>query len=59
MTMASLGWQGERTRCDIVFADREGGGGLNGAYHSNSAGASSCWQMSRNWTAGLAARYAN
>jgi hypothetical protein len=58
MTMASLAWQGERTTLGVSYARIvTGGGGLNGAFHSNSAGASAMWQISRTWHAGVSGSY--
>ncbi len=60
MTMASLGWQGERTTLALSFARLvTGGGGLNGAYQSNSVSALATRQLSRAWTAGVSASYAD
>jgi hypothetical protein len=54
----SVGWQGQRTTLAASYSRIvSGGGGLNGAFHSNSAGASANWKMSRDWNAGVAANY--
>jgi hypothetical protein len=58
MTMASLSWQGQRTSLAASYSRMvSGGGGLTGAYHSNTASISGRWQLSRTWTAGLSASY--
>ena len=60
MTMFSLGWQGGRTSLAFSYARIvTGGGGLNGAFHSNSASASAGWRLSRLWTAGVSGSYAS
>jgi hypothetical protein len=60
MLMASLGWQGERTNFAVSYAHFvSGGGGLSGAFHSDSGNASAGWQINRIWNAGLAASYAS
>lgn len=60
MTMASLGWQGERTTFAVSYRrTATGGGGLNGAFSSNIAMASATWQMSRTWTAAISGGYSN
>ena len=60
MTMVSLGWQGGRTSLAASYARIvTGGGGLNGAFHSNSVSASAGWQLSRLWTAGVSGGYAS
>ncbi len=60
MTMVSVGWQGERTTVAASYTrTATGGGGLNGAFHSNSATVSTTWQMSRTWTAGISGSYSN
>jgi len=56
---ASLGWQGRRTSFAASYSRMvTGGGGLLGAFHSNSANASARWQMARAWNVGSAASYA-
>ena len=58
LTMASLSWQGQRTSLAASYARTiTSGGGLAGAYHSNSADVSGRWQLSRTWIAGLSASY--
>ena len=60
MTMVSLGWQGERTTLGVGYSRIvTGGGGLSGAYHSNSASASAAWQVSRAWNVGISGSYGN
>ncbi len=56
--MVSMGWQGRRTGFAARYSHIvSGGGGLQGAFNSNSVGASARWQMARTWTAGSAASY--
>jgi hypothetical protein len=60
MTMVSMNWQGERTAFSASYARTvSGGGGLNGTYHSNNAGAAFSWRVSRNWTTGVSAGFSN
>lgn len=60
LLMVSGGWQGQRTTLAANYSRTvNGGGGLNGAFHSNMVGASVNWRMSRNWTAGVSASYSN
>ena len=60
MTIVSLGWQGERTTLAASYTrTASGGGGLNGAFHSNNATASATWQMSRTWNVGISGAYSN
>ncbi len=60
MLMVSVGWQGERTTLAANYSHMvSGGGGLNGAYDSSSAGLSANWKVSRDWTAGVAASYSD
>jgi hypothetical protein len=60
MTMVSLGWRGERTTLAASYRRTAGeGGGLNGAFQSNTATASATWQMSRTWSAALSGGYSN
>ena len=55
---ASVGWQGQRTGFAAGYSRVvSGGGGLLGAFHSNSANASLRHQLTRNWSAGLAGAY--
>ena len=55
---ASIGWQGSRTNFAASYSQAVGaGGGLIGAFHSNSASASVRWQLKRTWTIGSAANY--
>jgi hypothetical protein len=56
---ASLGWQGRHTTFAASYLRIvSGGGGLIGAFHSNSANASARWQIARTWNVGSAANYA-
>jgi len=56
---ASMGWQGLHTNFAASYSRTvSGGGGLVGAYHSNSANASARWQLARTWNVGSAASYA-
>jgi hypothetical protein len=56
---ASLGWQGRHTSYAASYSRIvTGGGGLIGAFHSNSANASARWQIARTWNVGSAASYA-
>jgi hypothetical protein len=56
---ASMGWQGRRTSFAGSYSRIiTGSGGLLGAYHSNSATASTSWQLTRNWNVGSSASYA-
>lgn len=58
--MASMGWQGERFTLAASYSRIvSSGGGLSGAFQSNSAGTSVNWKMNRSWSAGVAASYAN
>src|SRR5271157_2964919 len=58
LTMASLSWQGQRTSLAASYSRTvTGGGGLTGAYHSNTANVSGRWQLSRTWSVGLSASY--
>jgi outer membrane protein assembly factor BamA len=54
-----MGWQGLHTNFAVGYSRIvTGGGGLLGAFHSNSANASARWQLARTWTVGAAASYA-
>ena len=56
---ASLGWQGRHTTFAASYSRIvTGGGGLIGAFHSNSATTSVRWQVARTWNTGLAGNYA-
>jgi hypothetical protein len=56
---ASLGWQGRHTTFAASYSRIvTGGGGLIGAFHSNSANASARWQLARTWNIGAAGNYA-
>jgi hypothetical protein len=58
-TMASVGWQGNRTSFAVNYQRTvTGGGGLIGSFNSNSASAFARWQMARTWTVGSTASYA-
>jgi len=60
IVMASIGWQGRRTNVAASYVRQTtAGGGVVGAYRSNSANASGRWQVSRTWTIGTGASYAN
>ena len=60
LLMVSIGWQGERTTLAASYSRMvTGGGGLNGAFHSNTAGASANWKISRDWNTGVAANYSD
>jgi hypothetical protein len=55
---ASIGWQGSRTSLAASYSHVVGGGGgLLGAFDSNSANASVRWQLARTWTIGSTAGY--
>jgi hypothetical protein len=55
---ASMGWQGSRASLAASYSHVVGsGGGLLGAFVSNSASAVARWQMARTWTIGSAASY--
>src|SRR5271157_2477768 len=59
LTMASVTWQGSRTSLAASYSRIvTAAGGLNGAYHSNSASASARWQMARTWSGGIGGSYA-
>jgi hypothetical protein len=54
----SLGWQGRRTTFAANYSRVvSGGGGLVGAFHSNTASASAHWQVARTWNVGSVANY--
>ncbi len=56
---ASLGWQGQRASFAASYSRIvTGGGGLEGAFHSNSANGSARWQLARTWNVGSGASYA-
>ncbi len=56
---ASVGWEGRHTTFAASYSRMiTGGGGLLGAFHSNSANASARWQLARTWSVGSAATYA-
>jgi hypothetical protein len=56
---ASLGWQARRTVLAASYSRTvTGGGGLLGAFNSNSATATARWQVTRTWNIGSAANYA-
>jgi hypothetical protein len=58
--MASIGWQRSHTNFAVSYLRTiTGGGGLSGAFRSNSANASARWQMTRTWTVGSNAGYTN
>jgi len=56
---ASLGWQGRHTTFAGSYSRIvTGGGGLIGAFHSNTANASARWQIARTWNIGAVGNYA-
>ena len=56
---ASMGWQGQHANFAASYSHLvSAGGGLLGAYYSNSAGVSARWQLARTWTIGPSASYA-
>lgn len=56
--VASLGWQGHRTTFAASYSRIvTGGGGLLGAFHSNTAGLSTRWQFARASSVGVAGDY--
>jgi hypothetical protein len=56
---ASIGWQGSRTSFALSYSHIVGGGGgLVGAFSSNSANVSTGWQIARTWTIGADGSYA-
>jgi len=56
--MASMGWQNPRTSIAASYSHIvSGGGGLQGAFNSNSAGLSFRRQLTRTWTIDAMARY--
>ena len=57
---ASMGWQESHTNFSVNYSRSiSAGGGLLGAFESNSASASARWQASRTWTLGVRATYSN
>ena len=55
---ASMGWQARHTNLAASYSRTvSGGGGLSGAFHSNSANLSLQQQLSRNWNAQVAGAY--
>lgn len=55
---ASLGWQGRHATFAASYSRTvTGGGGLLGAFESNTANASTRWQLTRAWNVGGAASY--
>jgi hypothetical protein len=55
---ASMGWQGSHTSLAVAYSHLVGaGGGLLGAFDSNSANAFTRWQLMRTWAIGSAASY--
>jgi len=57
--VASISRQGERTNIAASYSRSvTGGGGLLGAFTTNSAGASAHWQLARTWDVQAAAAYA-
>jgi hypothetical protein len=56
---ASMGWQGSRASLAASYSHVVGsGGGLLGAFESNSASVGARWQIARTWTMGSVASYA-
>jgi hypothetical protein len=56
---ANMGWQGRVTSLAANYSRLiTGGGGLLGAYHSNSANGSASWQLARTWNLGASGTYA-
>lgn len=56
---ASIGWRGSKTSFAAGYArEIAAGGGLLGAYRSNSADASARWRVLRRWTVGASSNYA-
>ena len=57
---ASMGWQGQRTNFSASYSRAiTAGGGLIGAFQTNSVSASAQWQLARTWNLGSAASYSN
>jgi len=55
---ASVGWQAQRFNVAASYAHQvTAGGGLLGAFHSNSASLLTRWQAARRWTLGAGASY--
>ena len=53
-----MGWQGRHTNFAASYSRTvSGGGGLVGAFHSNTANASARWQLARTWYVGSGASY--
>lgn len=58
--IASLAWQRKHTNFSLGYGRTvTGGGGLLGAYHSNSANMSARWQIARTWTTSVMGSYAS
>ncbi len=58
--VASVGWQGSRGNAAASFSRTvTAGGGLLGAYNSDSISASGGWKLARTWTWGLSVGYAS
>lgn len=58
--IASMGWQGRRTSFAASYSHIvSGGGGLLGAFYSDSANASVGYQLARTWNMGASGGYAN
>lgn len=56
---ASIGWQGHRTSFAASYSHGvTAGGGLLGAFNSDSGAATTRWQITRTWTTGAGASYA-
>jgi len=56
---ASIGWEGQHTTFAAGFSRMiTGGGGLVGAFHSNTANVSARWLLARTWSIGSTASYA-
>jgi hypothetical protein len=60
MTMVSMSWRNERNSFAGSYSRAvSGGGGLSGTFNSNNVAASYNRQVSKDWTAGASASYAN
>lgn len=58
--VGSMGWQGLHASFAASYSDSvTGGGGLLGAFHSNTASATGRWQATRNWTAAFGGSYSS
>jgi len=58
LVIASMGWQGTRTSVAVSYSrEVTAGGGLLGAYDSNSTNGSARWLLSRIWSVGASGGY--